>query len=195
MAVFGAQYPCFAAFKNAETPEALPTYDTGVVLGELVSANMTVNLNSAEIYGDDKLIEKVDGFESATVALETVDMTDEVAALLFGATVETGGELTFTPDDTPPYGGLAYYKATMRGGVIKYKCYFFPKAKAALGNDNVQTKGSSITFQPTTTTFTITAPLKDESEWMVTNTVDTVAAAKTWIQGKVNITPPSPPAG
>ena len=45
MAQFGAKCPMFAPFKT-EPAAALPTYDTAVTVGALVSANLTVNLAS-----------------------------------------------------------------------------------------------------------------------------------------------------
>ena len=56
MAQFGAKCPMFAPFKT-EPAAALPTYDTAVTVGALVSANLTVNLASGELYADDALKE------------------------------------------------------------------------------------------------------------------------------------------
>ena len=55
MAQFGAQYPCFAPFSGDEPAATLPTYGGKVVLGKLVSANLTINLASGELYADDEL--------------------------------------------------------------------------------------------------------------------------------------------
>ena len=52
MAQFGAKCPMFAPFKT-EPAAALPTYDTAVTVGALVSANLTVNL---EIKGNQNIV-------------------------------------------------------------------------------------------------------------------------------------------
>ena len=111
MAQFGAKCPMFAPFKT-EPAAALPTYDTAVTVGALVSANLTVNLASGELYADDALKEQLSEFASGTVALETDDMTDAVAKVIYGATGDSGstGELKFNKGDTAPYGGFGYYK-------------------------------------------------------------------------------------
>ena len=100
MAQFGAKCPMFAPFKT-EPAAALPTYDTAVTVGALVSANLTVNLASGELYADDALKEQLSEFASGTVALETDDMTDAVAQVIYGATGDSSktGELKFNKGD------------------------------------------------------------------------------------------------
>lgn len=182
MASFGAQYPCFAKIK-AETTTALPTYETGVVLGKLVKADLTVNLSSGELYADDGLAETASEFVSGSLAMETDDLTDEVAAIIYGATEDETDGLGYKGDDAQPYGGLGYFKVLMRNGVKVYKTYFYPKAKAALGNDSAATKAGSITFGTTATTFTIVQP--EFGAWRYTKEFTTLAEAKEYLQGKL----------
>ncbi len=176
MAKFGAKYPCF---KPASA-------GSGSVLGKLVSANLTVNLASGELYADDILAEQASEFASGTLAMETDDMTDDVAATIYGATAN-GGLVTYKAGDTAPYGVLAYYKVLMRSGVKKYQGVSYPRAKAAVGNDNAQTKGSSITFATTSTTFTIMAD-STSGAWREVKTFDSEADAIAWVKSKVSIT-------
>lgn len=178
MASFGAKYPCFAAFKGDEPAAALPKYDGKVVVGRLVSANLTVNLASGELYADDVLTEQLSEFASGTIAMETDDMEDATAAVVYGATA-TEKKVTYNKGDTAPYGGLAYYKTLMRDGQKFYKGFFYPKVKAALGNDNAQTRGNSITFGTNSTTFTVFAA--NTGDWRITETFDTEAEAKAWV--------------
>ena len=95
MAEFGANYPCFCA----DSKEA------GVVLGKLVSANLTVNLASGEIYADDGLAEQLSEFASGTIAMETDDMTDDNAAEVYGCTVSEK-VVTYNKGDSAPRGVL-----------------------------------------------------------------------------------------
>lgn len=185
MAAFGAQYPVFAPFAADETDTAMPTYDATkkVTIGELVSANLTLTMANGDIWGDDKQIEEVNEFASGALPMETVDMTDDVATVVYGSTVVDQTIEDKTTDEAP-YGGLGYFKSLMRKSKKYYQAFFYPKVKAALGNDNAQTKGSSITFQTTTTNFTIAAPLYDEGAWRRRQTFDTIAEAKTWIDAQ-----------
>lgn len=157
MAQFGAKRPIFAPTKT--TPDnALPTYDNSkiVTIGKLVKADLTVTNASGELYADDALAEKVDMFASGSLALETDDKTDEVHAEIHGATKDTeSSEVTDSDTDNAPRGGLAYYKVIVRNGVRVYKGVFHPLVKAILGNDSAATKGSSITFGTSSTTFTV----------------------------------------
>lgn len=175
MAEFGANYPCFKG--DTET--------AGVVLGKLVSANLTVNLASGELYADDALAEQLSEFASGSIAMETDDLTDDNASKIYGCTVSEQ-TVKYNKNDTAPRGCLGYYKVLMRSGKKAFKGYFYPRVRAAIGNDNAQTRGSSITFQTTSTTFTVFA--NDDGDWRETETFDTVDAVKTWINTKCGIT-------
>ncbi len=100
----------------------------GVVIGGLVSANLTANLASGELYADDRLAEQISEVISGTIAMETDDMTDEVASIVYGATV-TDGQVIYNKDDVPPMGKLAYYKALRTKGINSYRCYYYPQAR------------------------------------------------------------------
>ena len=164
MAQFGAKRPIFAPTKT--TPDnALPTYDYEkvVTVGKLVKADLTVANASGEIYADDALAEKVDMFASGSLALETDDKTDEVHVAIHGATKDTeSSEVTDSDGDVAPRGGLCYYKVIIRGGVRYFKGVFHPLVKAILGNDSAATKGSSITFGTSATTFSPMANITRE---------------------------------
>lgn len=174
MAGFGANYPCFKPEDKTE----------GVVLGKLVSANLTVNLASGELYADDALAEQLSEFSSGSIAMETDDITDENAGVVYGCTVKEK-LVTYNKNDTAPRGCLGYYKVLMRSGKKYFKAYFYPLVRASLGNDNAQTRGNNITFTTTSTTFTVFAD--DKGDWRLTETFDTAAAAKEWINEKCGI--------
>lgn len=174
MAEFGAKYPCFKADGST----------AGIILGKLVAANLTVNLASGELYADDALDEQLSEFASGTLAMETNDLTDENAAAIFGCD-STDGVVTYNVGDTAPSGCLGYYKSLMRNKAKYYKAIFYPCVRAALGNDNAQTRGSSITFATSQTTFTIKA--NDDGDWRKTQTFDSEAEAKQWINTQCGI--------
>lgn len=188
----GAKYPRFAAIKTEEAGK-LPTYDTEkVTIGELIAANLTVNLASGELYSDDALNIKVSEFSSGTIAMETDGIEDTVASALFGATAKEG-LVVYNVGDVAPNGGLAYYvmlKDKITG--THYKGYYFPKVQAAMGNDNAATKGSSVSFQTANTTFTV---MKAENgDWMQTEVFATEAEAKAWVDSMLTTTAPTPGA-
>lgn len=181
MAEFGANYPCFKPHEE----------NNGVVLGKLVSANLTVTLASGELYADDGLAEQASEFASGSIAMETDDLTDDNAAIIYGCEVEDG-VVTYNKDDNAPRGALGYYKVLMRKGKKYYKGYYYPDSRAALGNDNAQTRGSSITFNTTSTTFTVFAD--DAGDWRKTKTCDTVDDVKAWLNSLLSISTADNPA-
>ena len=175
MAKFGAKFPCFKADDKS----------AGVVLGKLVSANLTVNLASGELYADDGLDEQLSEFSSGTIALETNDLTDDNAAEIYGCNV-TDGVVTYNTGDTAPMGRFGHYRVLMRGGKKYFEGRYFPRVRAALGNENDQTRGNSITFQTVNTTLTVFAD--DNGDWKKTQTFDTEPAAKAWVSQMCAIT-------
>lgn len=183
MAKFGARHPVFAPILT-EPENALPTYGVGAVIGKLVAANLTVNLASGELYADDGLAEQLSEFASGALAMETDDMTDEVASMVYGAVV-ANGETAYNKEDTAPLGGLGYYKVLMRNGVKYYKGCYYPKVRAALGSDNAQTRGNAITFTTENTSFTVFAP--DNGDWRYTKTFTDEASARAWVRGKLGL--------
>ena len=168
MAQFGAKRPIFAPTKT--TPDnALPTYDYEkvVTVGKL-----------------DALAEKVDMFASGSLALETDDKTDEVHTAIHGATKDTqSSEVTDSDGDVAPRGGLCYYKVIIRGGVRYFKGVFHPLVKAILGNDSAATKGSSITFGTSATTFTVFRC--NSGAWRITKEFTTESECIAWCDTKL----------
>jgi len=197
MASFGAKYPYFNPV--AEEPEGkLPVYkdQEPVRVGRLVKADLTVNLASGKLFADDGLAESVEEFSSGSIAMETDDMEDPVAGVVYGCTVE-GKMVRYNVGDDPPAGGLAYFKKLMRRKKVLYKGYFYPLVKAALGNDTAQTKTDSITFGTNNTTFTVFAC--ETGDWRFTEEFKTEPEAIDWIkkqlQGKKRAaTPTATPA-
>lgn len=189
MAQFGAKCPMFAAFK-AEPKDALPTYDAPLTVGALVKADLTVNLATGELYADDTLQEQLSEFASGTIALETDDMTDDVAKVVYGATggSSESGELKFNKGDTPPYGGFGYYKVLMRNGERVFKGCYYPKVRAALGNDTAATRGNAITFGTTPTALTVFAC--NTGDWRLTKEftgADAEASVVAWLKEKLGV--------
>ena len=187
MAQFGAKYIKFNPIK--EQPEnALPLYENKdpVQLGALVKANLTVNMASGEIYGDDELAENLEEFSSGDLAVETVDMLDEVASVVYGCEAKDK-EVTYKYGDAPPEGGLAYYKVLLRQGVKSFKGFFYPRVKAALGNDSAETRNGSISFRTTATKFKVFSC--KSGAWRKTFECATEAEARAWVDEKLGKAP------
>ena len=175
MAEFGAKYPCFKPY-DAEK---------GINFGKMVAANLTVNLASGELWADDGLAEQLSEFASGSIAMETDNLADADAAVIYDAKVQNG-EVTYNRNDTPPEGVLGYYKTLIVKGVRKFRAYIYHRAKASLGNDNAQTRGSSINFRTAQTTFTVYAD-EDTGNWRKTKEFSSEKAARAYVASETSI--------
>ena len=181
MPSFGAKNPYFCKIK--EEPEGtLPVYEGDPVkIGRLVKADLTIQMASGKIFADDGLAESVDEFASGSVAMETDDILDSAASVIYGTTVD-GKTVHYNTKDDPPSGGLAYYKKLMRRRRVLYKGIYFPLVKASLGSDTANTKTDSITFGTTNTTFIVFAAAN--GDWRITEEFDTEEEAIAWVKGR-----------
>ena len=201
MASFGAKNPYFAPIES-EPEGTLPVYKgEPVKIGRLVKADLTLTMASGKLYADDELAESAEEFVSGSIAMETDDILDTVASVIYGATVKEK-TVVYNTSDNPPPGGLAYYKKLMRHGKLVFKGLFFPRVKAALGNDAAQTKADSITFGTSTTNFTVSNA--NNGDWRFTEEFETEDAAMAWVKAMLGfkaeeLTPaaaaPKPSAG
>ena len=201
MASFGAKNPYFAPIES-EPEGTLPVYKgEPVKIGRLVKADLTLTMASGKLYADDELAECAEEFVSGSIAMETDDILDTVASVIYGATVKEK-TVVYNTSDNPPPGGLAYYKKLMRHGKLVFKGLFFPRVKAALGNDAAQTKADSITFGTSTTNFTVSNA--NNGDWRFTEEFETEDAALAWVKAMLGfkaeeLTPaaaaPKPSAG
>lgn len=182
MAAFGAKYINFAPIKE-EPKGRLPVYGKRVEIGELVKADLTVNIATGELYSNNRLKEKADEFISGSLAVEVDDMTKEIEAGVYGADYSEG-EIVDNSGDQIPYGGLGYYKTLQRDGAKLYEAYYYPKVKAVLGQDNAATKGSSITFATKGITFTIHEPVT--GDWRYRKEFDEEEGAIAYVNGKLD---------
>lgn len=179
MASFGAKNPYFAPIES-EPEGALPVYKgEPVKIGRLVKADLTLTMASGKLYADDELAESAEEFVSGSIAMETDDILDTVASVIYGAAVKEK-TVVYNTSDNPPPGGLAYYKKLMRRGKLVFKGLFFPRVKAALGNDAAQTKADSITFGTSTTNFTVSNA--NNGDWRLTEEFETEDAALAWVK-------------
>lgn len=191
-AKIGVGYLMFAPFATEPT-DALPTYeiDKLVELGRTVAANLTVNMSSGQDFANNRLTEDVNKFASGTLATEIDHMDLQTESIVYGSTYdETTGTLSDSDSDDPPYGGAAYHQLLMINGVEKFRGVFFPKVKAVVGQDNAQTRASSLTFQHSNPSFTIFKPTF--GKWRYREDFDTEAEVLAWQREMLGVTEPAP---
>lgn len=183
MATIGLKYVAWG--KMATEPNAaIPTYNTGVVVGKAVSANLAITNAEAELFADDMLAEYVSEFSSAALTMEVDNISLQNQAVLYGAAYNDG-EMQISTDDTAPFGGVGGYQVLMVNGARKYRAWFFPKAKASVPDWTGTTKGSSVSFGTQPINLKIAAP--NFGAWYYVKEFTTESAAKAYVDSKLNV--------
>lgn len=191
MAFVGLKYCVFAPIET-ETPFTPIVYDTGVVLGRMIGANITFNRNSEPLYADDGLAESDNSITGGTISLNLDDVEEAAQVTAFGLlkTGEPGSEVYSEVGDPAPYGGIGYVRVRRLRGVTSYVAYWLHKVQLAVNTDNASTKGQSITWQTPTADGTILAayPNADKKAYYRDRAVfDTEAEAYAWVDEKAGI--------
>lgn len=183
MATMGLRYVAWGKMAT-EPSNAVPTYETGLVIGKAVSVNLTISNAEAELYADDLMAEYAKEFSSAALTMEVDHISLQNQATLYGATI-TNDELQMNPNDNAPYGGIGGYQVLSVGNVRKYRAWFFPKAKASIPDWSGTTKGQNISFGTAPLELKILAP--NFGPWYYVKEFTTAAAAQAYIDTKLGV--------
>lgn len=137
MAFVGLKYCVFAPI-TTETPFTPIVYDTGVVLGRMIGANITFNRNSEPMYADDGMAESDNSITGGTISLNLDDVEEAAQVTAFGLlkTGDPGSEVYSEVGDPAPYGGIGYVRVRRLRGVTSYVAYWLHKVQLAVNTDN-----------------------------------------------------------
>ena len=187
MATYGAKYLQWAPFKADaadDSPAAYPKYDTPVNLGALVAVTDAITNAEAKNYGDNSLQEYASEFQEMTVDVEVTEMSNAVAAKVFGAASIESGDLEYGTEDNQPYGGMAFYVSKQVKDKKYYQGIYYPKLKASRQGATYNTKGQSITFANGKAHFVGSAGANGKYQVFSKN-FDTESEAKSWVDDKI----------
>jgi phi13 family phage major tail protein len=190
MATFGMKYAVFAKIAT-EPATTAPTYNTGVVIGKAMDAEIKANFNEASLYGDDAPAEYVKELKDVDVTLGVTTIPGEAATALFGSTLTAktdsdGEKVSYKDTDTASYGGLGFIARESIDNVVGYMLVWLPKVKFAPSDNKFQTKGDSITFQ--NESISGKAVRCNSGEWKNIEHYSTEAAAIAALNTKAGIT-------
>lgn len=186
MAKYGAlhlKWAPFAAESADEDASKLPKYQAAVTLGSLISVADSVNVQTAQISGDDVVEDRVDEVSDYSLAVQITELENAVAGSVFGATLSSGEDLEYGFDDEAPQGGLGLVSKRRFKGKTFFKGIFYPKVQAVRQGVTYNTKGTSITLSGDDLQFNGTAPACRKSK-IESKAFDTEAAATAWVDGK-----------
>ena len=177
---------------TAEPANAMPTYDKAMLLGELNQLADNPSFAEAKAAGDNNALARyIKQFTQATVDVTVLDITNEVASMVLGATIESGSPqkgLSFSGNDVAPYVGLGFYTTNLLAeNVVKYKAIFYPRCKASMQGKTYDTKGDSITLSNSKLQFTASVCNKGARWKMESEFLETEAAAEAWLEALMPI--------
>lgn len=172
---------------TAEQANAMPTYDKAMLLGELNQLSDNPSFAEAKAAGDNNALARyIKQFTQATVDVTVLDITNEVASMVLGATIESGSTqkgLSFSGNDVAPYVGLGFYTTNLLAeNVVRYKAIFYPRCKASMQGKTYDTKGDSITLSNSKLQFTASVCNKGARWKMESEFLETEAAAEAWLE-------------
>jgi phi13 family phage major tail protein len=169
-----------------EASDGTATYGSPQKPGKAISCNVSISSNDAKLYADDSLAESDTSFQSGTVSMEVDNADVTTQATLLGHTV-TGDVMVRNANDVAPYVALGRIVTKMVGGQYKYKVEFLNKVKFSEPSQENTTKGESVEFG-TTTLEGIVSTLAN-GDWSKTQTFDSLASAKTFLESLFGTTP------
>lgn len=175
------------------TPGSAPTYSSGKVIAEAVSAALNWNRADGHFYGDDVELDTENGILGYTLDFEPSGLTDEARAMLLGETVSSS-EYTINEDASPDV-GFGYVRVMRTSGTsgvsTTYEGWWFYKLKFGLTSEEARTKEQNIEWR-TPTLNGIGSGVQQSSggklEYAVHKSFDTKAGAIAYVKGKAGIT-------
>lgn len=155
-------------------------------LGKAIDCKVSLELNSAELYGDDGLCESDYTFNKGTVTITVDDDDDTILAPLLGHTISEDGEIVRKDTDVAPYIAFGRILTKIVGGVYKYKVEYLSKVKFKDTMPDEATKGESIEF--TTVSIEGSVMRKTDGEWSKSKTFTTYKDASDYLDSLLTST-------
>lgn len=155
-------------------------------LGKAIDCKVSLELNSAELYGDDGLCESDYTFNKGTVTITVDDDDDTILAPLLGHAISEDGEIVRKDTDVAPYIAFGRILTKIVGGVYKYKVEYLSKVKFKDTMPDEATKGESIKF--TTVSIEGSVMRKTDGEWSKSKTFTTYKDASDYLDSLLTST-------
>ena len=188
----GMLYPVAAPI-SAYTPGAAPTYGTGLVLEEARAATVTWNRADGRFYGDDVELDSYNGVLGYTIDFEPTGLTDAGRAAILGE-VAASDEYTITDVASPSvgFGYIRRMRATQTNGTVSeaFEAWWYYKIRFSLNSEETRTREQDIEWRTPTLNGTgagVQLTSGGPLSFAVHESFTTLAAAKTWLNGKAGI--------
>lgn len=127
-----------------------PTYSTGMKVGELMKADITLNRATAKLYGDNRLVDADNSITGGSITMGTTYVSVAARKMMLGEenfNTATGSQTQeiHTVDDATPYVGCGFVIKKKEGGSTGFEAYWYWKVQFAM-DDSYETKGENVNF-------------------------------------------------
>jgi len=189
MAYIGLRHIVAARIKQ-ENEGAMPTYETGFMVGRGINADVSFDRADVTLEANDTTVERDNSIVGGNVTLGVDDLSDEARVGLLGDVEVEDQEGEYDEiGKASPYVGLAYVRQRVYNGKTTFRAMFIPKAQFGHTDENAQTKGRQTNFQtPTINGAVMGVELEDGDVRYRRRSkfFDTAAEAIAWANAKVN---------
>ena len=187
----GMMYPVFASI-TTHTDGSMPTYGTGFVIQEARNATVNREYQNNPLYGDDRIVDDDNGMTGLTISFEPTGLSDDDRKKLLGEEESevTGISGQWVSDNETPWGGFGYIRKMRLNGTKKFEAWLTLKIKFQEETMTTSTKEGSITWNTPTLNGRAAGLYVDSSDklrFQLHETFDTIAAAKAWLNTRLNV--------
>lgn len=192
MAYVGLKYAVFAPITKETRGQELE-YGSGVVVGKMISADISYNRNTTPLYADDAEAENDNSITGGSITIGVDDVSDEAELAMLGMVEESGtgtGKVRREVGDATPYGGFGYVRVKRKGGVTSYRAYWIHKTQLGISTESAATKAESINWQTPTLTGPIMAVVNHadgKNDFRDYESFTKEADAIAWVNARANI--------
>ena len=187
----GMMYPVFAPI-TTHTDGSMPTYGTGFVIQEARNATVNREYQNNPLYGDDRIVDDDNGMTGLTISFEPTGLSEDDRKKLLGEEESevTGISSQWVSDNETPWGGFGFIRKMRENGTKKFEAWLTLKIKFQVETMTTSTKEGSITWNTPTLSGRAAGLYVDSSDklrFQLHETFDTIAAAKAWLNTRLNV--------
>src|SRR5690606_39091327 len=136
-------------------------YDTPKKIAPAVSATITPTVNSETFYADDGPYDETSSLGGIELSISSSEVPLEIQAELLGHTIDaTTGVMIKKSSAVPPWVAVGFRSLKSNG---KYRYVWLLKGKFREPEESYETKGESVTYQPSTLVGTFVKRESDDA--------------------------------
>ena len=185
----GMLYPVAATVQTYTPGSSISYISPGSNFAEAVSASLSWERADGHFYGDDVELDSDNGVLGYTIDFEPSGLSDAARHLLLGETVSSS-EYTIT-DAASPDVGFGYIRRMRDKGTESYEAWWFYKVKFGVSSEETRTKERSVEWRVPTLQGVGAGVSLDSTgtlNFCQHQTFSSLASAKSYLNGKANIT-------